>query len=696
MPQKGDAHMSQAAQTATNPKANLLAGETSPYLLQHKDNPVHWRPWGDAAFAEAQALDKPILLSVGYASCHWCHVMAHESFENPEIAALMNELFVNIKLDREERPDIDQVYQAALGMMGQQGGWPLTMFLTPAGEPYYAGTYFPPEDRQGRVGFPKVLTDIAKAYREQKDKVATTTSSIRQRLEELWSKQAAGQVDPNILDPVTRRLAQRIDLFFGGMEGSPKFPVPMTLDLLWRAYIRTAQPPFGQAVVTSLDNMCQGGLFDHLDGGFFRYSTDERWLVPHFEKMLYDNAQLIDLMTLVWQHNRAPLYATRVAETAQWLLREMVTKDGAFAASMDADSEGEEGKFYVWTEGEIDHVLGADAPLFKRTYGVTSAGNWEGRTILHRLLAMAFLAPDQEAILQRCRLALLKARDRRTHPNRDDKALADWNGMMIHALANAGVVFKQPQWIAAATRAFDVIVEKLGEGDRLWHSFRDGKRTGKGTLDDYAFMARAALTLFEHSSDKKYLDLAKRWVKTLNAHFWHKENGGYYFTGDDVTDIMVRARTAVDSATPNGNGIMLQVLGRLWHIAGDGEARGRANAVIEAFHSETQRANLVMAAYFAGLEFTIMPLQIVFTGDPKDPIYAQMVRAVLERSVPNRVMIHAAQGVKLHAGHPAFGKEPIDGKPTVYICSGNSCAPPITDVQTMARAMVPRGFALPQ
>lgn len=681
---------------ATFASRNLLAGETSPYLLQHRDNPVHWRPWGEAALAEAQALDKPILLSIGYASCHWCHVMAHESFENPAIAAQMNELFVNIKLDREERPDIDQIYQAALGLMGQQGGWPLTMFLTPSGEPYYGGTYFPPEDRLGRPAFPKVLTDIAKAYREQKEKITTTTGTIRQRLEQAWHKTAANEVDPNLLDPVTRRLCQRVDLFYGGMEGSPKFPVPMTLDLLWRAHIRTAQTPFGQAVVTSLDNMCQGGIFDHLDGGFCRYSTDERWLVPHFEKMLYDNALLIDLLTLVWQHNRAPLYATRVAETAQWLLREMVTADGAFASSIDADSEGEEGKFYVWTEGEIDHALGADAALFKRVYGVTAGGNWEGRTILHRLVAMQFLAPDQEALLQRCRVALLKLRDRRPHPLRDDKVLADWNGLMIHALANAGVVFKQPQWIAAATRAFDTVTEKLGDGSRLWHAYRDGKRTGKGTLDDYAFMARAALTLYEHGSDKKHLDAAKRWVKTLNDHFWHAETGGYYFSADDAADVLVRPRTAIDSSTPSGNGMMLQVLGRLWHLTGDQDARSRANAVIESFHGEIERGNHAMAAYFAGLEFTLMPLQLVFTGDAKDPVYAQMLRAVLERSVPNRVIIHAAQGVKLPAGHPAHGKEPINGKPTVYICSNNSCAPPITDIQTLARAMVPRGFAQPQ
>ncbi|HEX9533988.1 MAG TPA: thioredoxin domain-containing protein, partial [Stellaceae bacterium] len=363
---------------------NRLGEETSPYLLQHKDNPVHWQPWGAETLAAAKAEDKPILLSIGYAACHWCHVMAHESFENLQIAERMNELFVSIKVDREERPDLDAIYQHALALMGEQGGWPLTMFLTPEGEPFWGGTYFPPEQRWGRPGFPQVLDAMSNAYARDRDKVAKNVVALREALQRLRSPERGGAIGRELLDGIAERLLRETDQLHGGIGTAPKFPQTGVIELLWRAWKRTGQPPYRDAVVKALDAMCQGGIYDHLGGGFARYSTDARWLVPHFEKMLYDNAELVDLLTLVWQDTKSPLYRERADETLGWVSREMVTPASGFASSLDADSEHEEGKFYVWSKAEIDQVLGKRATLFKRFYDVTAEGNWEEKNILNR------------------------------------------------------------------------------------------------------------------------------------------------------------------------------------------------------------------------------------------------------------------------------------------------------------------------
>ena len=421
---------------------NRLGDETSPYLLQHRDNPVHWQPWSEATLAAAKAADKPILLSIGYAACHWCHVMAHESFENPQIAARMNELFVNIKVDREERPDLDQVYQHALALMGEQGGWPLTMFLTPDGEPFWGGTYFPPEQRWGRPGFAQVLEALSEAYRAKRDDVAKNVTALRDALQRLGQPQSGGGVSRQQLDPIAERLLRETDQINGGIGTAPKFPQCGIFELLWRAWKRTRQPAYRDAVIKALDAMCQGGIYDHLGGGFARYSTDARWLAPHFEKMLYDNAELVDLLTLVWQDTRNPLYRQRIEETIGWVEREMLTSGGGFASSLDADSEHEEGKFYVWSEAEIDAVLGDRAALFKRFYDVTPEGNWEGHTILNRISTPALADDATEAELAICREMLLQARASRVRPGWDDKVLADWNGLMIAAMAEAGIVLR--------------------------------------------------------------------------------------------------------------------------------------------------------------------------------------------------------------------------------------------------------------
>src|SRR4051812_43304453 len=500
---------------------NRLAEETSPYLLQHKDNPVDWRPWGNEALAEAKARDKPILLSVGYAACHWCHVMAHESFENPDIAALMNEHFVNIKVDREERPDIDTIYMNALHLMGEHGGWPLTMFLTPDGEPFWGGTYFPPESRWGRPGFPQVLASIGAAYRDKREDVAKNVAALREALQKLGQPERGSGVPLELVDRIAERLLREVDPINGGISTAPKFPQCGIFELLWRAWKRTDTPAYRDAVRRTLTTICQGGIYDHLGGGFARYATDARWLVPHFEKMLYDNAELTSLLTLVWQETRDPLYGQRVAETIGWLEREMTHSEGGFFSSLDADSEHEEGKFYVWSEAEIDRVLGPRADLFKRFYEVAAGGNWEGHTILNRLHTPSLADSKTEAELAQCRDLLFRARAPRVRPGLDDKVLADWNGLMISGLAEAGLTFERGDWIALGARAFAFVRDRMAAPeDRLWHSWREGQAGHPATVDDYANLCRAALALHEATLEPPYLDQAHAWVAVLDKHYW--------------------------------------------------------------------------------------------------------------------------------------------------------------------------------
>ncbi len=514
---------------------NQLDQETSPYLLLHKDNPVHWYPWGPEALAEAERSGKPILLSIGYTACHWCHVMNRESFSDADTAALMNDLFVNVKVDREERPDLDQLYQAASNTMGSQGGWPLTMFLSPKAVPFAAGTYFPNEARFGQKPFKTILEEVSRAWREQPEPVAATGLRVTDQLTALWNRDMRGQVDAQFLDAGAMRVAQRFDVFFGGISGQVKFPTMQLVEMLWRAYLRSGAQQFHQLVIITMDNIVMGGLYDHVGGGFARYSTDQRWLVPHFEKMVSDNAQIIEMMTALWQHNRNGICRERVEETIGWLLREMRVGDG-FASSLDADSDGEEGKYYVWSEAEIDAVLkGTFVQRFKEAYSVTREGNFNGNNILHRINSKASypLPEADEALLARQRGLLLAARQQRNAPIRDDKLLADANGMVITALANAGAAFQRPEWINAAVVAFDFVVKSLGEGDTLCHTWRAGKRGHMGFADDYAHMARAALTLWEVTGEKRYLDRAIAWAQILTDKFWDQGSGGYFFSSSE-------------------------------------------------------------------------------------------------------------------------------------------------------------------
>ena len=667
---------------------NLLGRETSPYLLQHKDNPVHWQSWGPEALARAKAENKPILLSIGYAACHWCHVMAHESFEDEFTAALMNELFINIKVDREERPDLDQIYQNALQLLGEQGGWPLTMFLTPDGAPFWGGTYFPPTARFGRPGFRDLLNAVASAYHGDPEKVQKNVSAIADALKRMAEPQGGGTLPADLTRKAAERLVQEVDPHWGGIGGAPKFPQAPIFQLLWRAGKATHNETLRNAVTLTLTRMAQGGIYDHLGGGFARYSVDAEWLVPHFEKMLYDNAALLELMTTVWQDTRAPLFEWRIRETVGWVLREMVAEGGGFAASLDADSEGEEGKFYVWTEAEIDAALPAElAPIFKRAYDVTAEGNWDGKTILHRNRAPDLGDAESEAKLAEARRILFERRGGRVRPGWDDKVLADWNGLMIAALANAGAVFAEPSWIEAAERAFAFVRERMSEGDRLRHSWRLGRARHPATLDDYAEMSRAALALLEATSKRSYLEQARTWVAVLDRHFWDGANGGYFFTADDTADVIQRAKNANDHATPSGNGTMVEVLARLYFLTGEDRFRTQAEAIIAAFSGAILRSVFPFATLINATDFLQNATQIVLVGASGDPAVEELARQVYARSLPNRLVMRIAPEDRLPQSHPASGKGLVKGKAAAYICRGQTCSLPITEPAALIKAL---------
>jgi hypothetical protein len=661
---------------------NRLGRETSPYLLQHKDNPVHWWAWGPEALAEAKAANKPILLSVGYAACHWCHVMAHESFENPDIAAVMNELFVNIKVDREERPDIDAIYMRALHSLGEQGGWPLTMFLDSEARPFWGGTYFPPTPRYGRPGFPSILREVSRIHREEPDKVAHNAGLLVDALKERPSG-AVAEITDAALASLTARMVGAVDGVNGGLAGAPKFPQWNFFWLLWRGAIRYGHEPARHAVETTLTHICQGGIYDHLGGGFARYSVDERWLAPHFEKMLYDNALLIDLLCEAYRETGNELYARRIDETAQWVLREMIADGGGFAASLDADSEGEEGKFYVWSRPEIAEVLGdADAEIFAEAYDIAEGGNWEGHTILNRLKNPILRAPSEEKALAHMRLKLLARRAGRIRPGWDDKVLADWNGLMIAALAHAARVFDRPEWLAAAAAAFKFVLERMEKDGRLVHSFRAGQARAPATASDYANMIWGALRLLQATNEPAFLTAAERWCSVLDRHYWAADGGGYAFTADDTPDVIVRMRGATDDATPNANAIMISNLVALHLLTGKQAYLDRAQAIPQAFAADLGRNTLGHCGLIANSLDLIAPQHIAVIRTAEEAASARLARTMFKLSLPGAVL-QTTSADQLPSAGPLAGKTAVDGQATAYACIGPVCSLPETDSGTL-------------
>ena len=661
---------------------NRLAQATSPYLLQHKHNPVDWWTWGPEALAEARRSNRPIMLSVGYAACHWCHVMAHESFEDEATAKVMNELFVNIKVDREERPDIDQIYMNALHLLGEHGGWPLTMFLTPKGEPVWGGTYFPKEARFGRPAFTDILREVSRLFREEPKKIESNRAALLARLAD--KARPAGKVIVGIkeLDAAAQQLGNMFDSVNGGLRGAPKFPQPAILEMLWRAGIRTNDARFFETVEHSLERMSEGGIYDHLGGGFSRYSVDERWLVPHFEKMLYDNAQLLELLALAYQRGGKTLFRQRARETVAWLRREMTTGEDAFSASLDADSEGEEGKYYVWSKSEIVELLGPDAgEFFARHYDVTDDGNFEGHTILNRLKNVERSEAD-EARLASLRAILLEARSGRIHPGLDDKVLADWNGLTIAALVNAGIAFDEPDWIAMAKRAFDFIARGMTKGDRLGHSYRAGRLLFPGLASDFAAMIRAALSLYEATGERDYLEQALKWQRAFEAHYADPDTGGFYLSADDADDLLLRPHSTSDDATPNPNAVAAQNLVRLAVLSGDDAWREKADRLIENILSAAERNLFSHVALLNALDLRLRGAEIVVTG--KDTNAAALTTAALKLPFLDRIVLRAASASDLPAAHPAQEKLKAAPGSAAFVCVGERCSLPVTSPDAIA------------
>jgi uncharacterized protein YyaL (SSP411 family) len=676
---------------------NRLARETSPYLLQHKHNPVDWWPWGPEALAEAKRSNRPILLSVGYAACHWCHVMAHESFEDEATARVMNELFVNVKVDREERPDIDQIYMAALHHLGEQGGWPLTMFLTPAGEPVWGGTYFPKTSRYGKPAFVDVMREIVRLFREEPDKIAQNRDALMERLAAAARPSGRMVVGAKELDQFALQIAGLIDTKHGGLRGAPKFPQCAIFEFLWRAGLRpddlwvtprdggekrkVDRANFLALVELTLERICEGGIYDHLGGGFARYSVDDRWLVPHFEKMLYDNAQLLELLALAYQRTGRALFAERARETVGWLAREMTTPEGAFCSSLDADSEGEEGRFYVWSLEEIQEALGAEnAAFFAAQYDVSATGNFEGHNILNRLNGLE-RSPEDEARLSMLRSLLQQERSKRVRPGLDDKVLADWNGLMIAALAEGSVVFGEGGWLDMARRAFTFASSTMSRGDRLGHSWREGRLLFPGLASDYAAMIKAALALHEVTGERRYLDKALDWQTSLDSHYSNELNGGYYLTADDAEGLVVRPASTADDATPNPNAIAAQNLVRLAGFTGDPVWREKADVLIEGVLAAGANNLFPHVALLNAVDMRIGLAEIVVTGDSQP-----LVEAALKLPFLNRVVLRAPSADALAADHPAQEKLKAADGPAAFICVGETCSLPVTKPDEVAQA----------
>ena len=668
---------------------NRLINETSPYLLQHAHNPVDWFPWGEDAFAEARAKNKPILLSIGYSACHWCHVMERESFEDEKIAALMNELFVNIKVDREERPDLDEIYMSAVQMLTGRGGWPMTMFLTPERKPFYGGTYFPPEDRGGMPGFPKVLMGVNQAFRERPVDVEKSVTQILTALQRMSEAQPSEKTFlPNVISEGAENIARAYDADNGGLGQAPKFPNAGVYELFLRHYHRSHHDRYLEMVTHTLTKMAQGGIYDHVGGGFHRYSVDAKWLVPHFEKMLYDNAQLVRIYAEAFKITHNPLFKTVVDETCAYLLREMLQSDGGFYSTQDADSEGEEGRFFVWTPDEINRLIGEDAgEVFGRIYDVSEHGNFEAKNILHPILTVdqagKYFRKDPAEIEQLIRTAkqkLFSAREKRIKPFRDEKIITAWNGLMLSGLAAAMKISPRDEYTEATQRTIDFIFTRLFSDGFLLHTYKNGQAKLLGYLDDYAFLAVGLLDVYEVLFDRSLLDRAIELCETMLREFWDDNGGGFFYTGKSHEQLISRAKPIFDGSIPSGNAIATQLLLRLHHLTGREEYRERGEKVLRAYYDGMESQPFGFAHLLCALDFYLTkPKEVVIMGERHDPATRQLLQSIHSHYLPNLTLQLAGPQDSLEMISPLLqGKTQIDGKPTAYVCHNYTCSAPVT------------------
>jgi uncharacterized protein YyaL (SSP411 family) len=681
---------------------NRLSRESSPYLRQHMHNPVDWYPWGPEALARARQLDRPIFLSIGYAACHWCHVMEHESFENEAIAKLLNDSFVSVKVDREERPDLDQIYMAAVQALTGQGGWPMSVFLTPELRPFTGGTYFPPEDRYGRPGFARVLQSVAEWWRTRRgdiDQAATELTEALQGLGQLAP--AEGELRPELLRQAVTHLARAFDPRHGGFGTAPKFPHPMDLRLLLRAAARFGDDDALRMARVTLDHMAMGGIYDHLGGGFARYSTDERWLVPHFEKMLYDNALLVPAYLEAYQATGEPFYREVAEETMAWVLREMTSPEGPFFSTLDADSEGVEGKYYVWTAAEIGAVLGDDAPLFREVYGVEDDGNWEhGNNILHRVKTFAQYARlnhlDEAELRRRldaCRNKLFEVRNRRVRPGLDDKTLTSWNGLMIGALAFAAGVLNRLDLGAVASHAADFILTRMrGADGRLLHTWRHGSEPKlNGYLEDYAYLIDGLVSLYEATFEPRWIEAASDLTRVLIEQFWDDTDGGFFCTGRDHEQLIARTKDSHDNATPSGNAVAVLGLLRLTKLTGNAEYRDKAETTLRRFGGILNSHPTAVAQMLIALDFWLGPVEeVAIVGEPTAADTSRVLRAAWSDFQPRRVLaLKPASGdtAKLEATIPLVAGKKSEGAVTTYICRDFACQAPVVGPEASVAAL---------
>ncbi len=665
---------------------NRLAGETSPYLLQHAHNPVDWYPWGDEAFARARAEDKPILLSVGYSACHWCHVMERESFENPEIAAIMNRHFVSVKVDREERPDVDQIYMQAVQSLTGHGGWPMTVFLTPDGEPFYGGTYYPPVEGHGLPAFPRLLQALAEAWANRRGEVVASAQKIGEALGQSERLRAStGLLTDEILFGAFQALSAQFDETEGGLGGAPKFPQPMIWEFVLRFWKRSKNPRARQMVHTTLTMMARGGMYDQVGGGFHRYSVDPHWLVPHFEKMLYDNAQLASLYLSGWLAFGDPECRRVSEETLDYLLREMADPAGGFYSATDADSEGHEGKFFVWSAEELREVLGPDdAEYAARYWSVDRGPNFEGKSILY-----VGGEPDPERIAP-IRARLYAARERRVHPARDDKVLAAWNGLACRAFAEAGRALGRADYVAAAAKNAEFVLTAMRSGGRLLRTWKAGRAKLKGYLEDYAMVAAALVALYEATLDRRWLDEARGLAEELLRLFWDEKLEGFYDTGVDHERLIVRPRNLFDNAVPCGSSVAIETLFRLAILTGESRYESAALKALRPMADLMTRYASGFGRFLCALDFHLGPgVEIALVSPPGGDGLAPLAAEVFGRYLPNRVVAGMVAGDPKGAeGIPLLqNREAVGGEATAYVCRNYACELPVTDREALARQL---------
>jgi uncharacterized protein len=683
---------------------NHLAGEKSPYLLQHAFNPVDWYPWGDEAFARAKSENRPIFLSVGYSACHWCHVMERESFENPEIAALMNASFVNIKVDREERPDVDQIYMSAVQAMTGHGGWPMSVFLTPDGKPFYGGTYFPPVDSRGMAGFPRVLSAVSQAWGERRDEITATAGEMTERLRAMGDiPQSEGSLEPKLLEQAARGLARHFEPTHGGFGSAPKFPHPMDLKLLLRQHARTGDPHALHMVRLSLDKMSRGGIYDHLGGGFARYSTDDRWLVPHFEKMLYDNALLAQVYLEAFQLTHDAEFARVARETLDYVLGRMTSPEGGFYATEDADSEGVEGKYYVWTLAEVEAVLGPErSKAFAYVYDVTKQGNWEEQNILNLPKpigqAAKILGRDEAGLraeLADCRARLLAVRNQRVPPGKDTKVLTSWNGLMLAAFAEGARILGEERYLDAARKAAAFLLEHMRAADgRLLHSYKDGQAKFNAYLDDYVCLIDGLTRLFETTGEPHWIEAALGLADVMLAEFADRDRGGFYYTGASHEPLIARQKDVYDNATPAGNAMAATDLLRLGALTGREAFTATGRATLQAMSAVLEQAPMAAGQSLVALDFLLAtPREFAVVAGADRSEFEAALNAIYARFLPHKVVAPAPNDsptspvtlVPLLADRPAQA-----GRTTTYICEHSTCQAPVVGLEALEAALGPR------